>query len=156
MISGIKFIFLYSFISIVFFILSKFPFNLITMEIFSYLLWYYLYTLIIGILIFPILSWLILKNNFSLKWRIILSICACLIFINCVPFFNDNGRILTFDIAKGIFTNNHSCFGFNTVGVHLIASVSFLLAYLLLRKDRFWSNSSYSNSPSTGASVSEG
>ena len=128
---GVKFILWYSLITAILFIVSKFPLNLVTMEIFSYLTWYYLVTLIIGILVFPFFSLLI--SRFEVKYKLTFSFIMCLVFINCVPFFFDRWHLLTYDVLKGVLRKQHSLLGYNIIGPHVIAVLSFLASCFLLR-----------------------
>lgn len=136
--SGFKFIASYSILSLALFGVSKLFFKQLTMEIFSYLLYYYILVLSITIILYPICSWILEKNHFSLKSKMFCSFLLCLIIINSIPFFYDNQRILLVDIVKGIFIDK-SILGFNNVGIHLIAIISFTFCYLLYRKDSYWS-----------------
>lgn len=136
---GIKFIVSYSVLSICLFAISKLFFKELTSEIFSYLIFYYIITISIGVILYPILSWLLDKYKLSLIFKLTCSFIFCLIVINIIPFFYDNGRILFIDAVTGIF-KNHSMLGFNNLGVHLVAIISFTVCYLLYRRDNFWVN----------------
>ncbi len=136
---GIKFIVSYSVLSICLFAISKLFFKELTSEIFSYLIFYYIITMSIGIILYPILSWLLGRYKLSLIFKLICSFLFCLTVINAIPFFYDNGRILFMDAVNGVF-KNHSMLGFNNLGVHLVALISFTVCYLLYRKDNFWAN----------------
>lgn len=134
---GIKFIATYSILSFALFGISKLIFKELTAEIFSYLLFYYIITLSIGVILYPILSWLLDKYGVSVKLKFIFSLFLCILIINSLPFFYDNGRLLIVDIAKGIFTNQ-SLLGFNNIGIHIIAIISFIVCYVLYRDDKYW------------------
>ncbi len=134
---GIKFIATYSILSFALFGISKLIFKELTAEIFSYLLFYYIITLSIGVILYPIVSWLHDKYGVSVKLKFIFSLFLCILIINSLPFFYDNGRLLIVDIAKGIFTNQ-SLLGFNNIGIHIIAIISFIVCYVLYRDDKYW------------------
>jgi hypothetical protein len=134
---GIKFIATYSILSFALFGISKLIFKELTAEIFSYLLFYYIITLSIGVILYPILSWLLDKYGVSVKLKFIFSLFLCILIINSLPFFYDNGRLLIIDIAKGIFINQ-SLLGFNNIGIHIIAIISFIVCYVLYRDDKYW------------------
>jgi hypothetical protein len=136
---GIKFIATYSILSLALFGVSKLIFKELTVEIFSYLLFYYIITLSIGIILYPILSWLLDKYGISAGWKFLFSLLMVIIIINFIPFFYDNCRILTFDVMKGIFTNQSSL-GFNNIGVHIISIISFIVCYFLYRDDEYWTS----------------
>ena len=135
--SGIKFIITYSILSLAFFGISKLIFRELSMEIFSYLLFYYFITLSLAVLLYPLLSWILEKYKVTITFKIILSSLLILAIINFVPFFYDNGRFLTLDIINGIL-KDHSLLGFNNLGIHIIAIISFILSYSLYHKDNYW------------------
>lgn len=135
--AGIKFIATYSMLSMGLFGISKLIFKELTIEIFSYLLYYYVITLGIGVILYPVLSWALEKYNTAPKLKLVLSLLILFFILNCVPFFYDNGRVLTFDVVKGIFAD-HSLLGHNNLGVHIIAIISFVSSYLLYRNDNYW------------------
>ena len=135
--AGFKFIATYSILSIALFGISKLIFKELTIEIFSYLLFYYIITLSIGVVSYPILNWVLEKYGATARWKLILSLLLCLTVINCVPFFYDNGRVLTLDVIKGVFTD-HSLLGFNNLGIHIIAIISFATSFFLYRNDSYW------------------
>jgi len=137
--AGIKFIVSYSVLSICLFVISKLFLKELTAEIFSYLMFYYLVTMPIGIVLYPVLGWLMVRYKLSSALRVILSFIFCIVIINAIPFIFDDNRILLFDALNGIF-KDRSMLGFNNLGIHLVAIVSFTICYLLFRKDRFWSN----------------
>jgi hypothetical protein len=130
---GIKFIVSYSVLSVCLFIISKLFIKELTIEIFSYLLSYYLVTLSICIILFPILGWSMRKIKASVRLKLILSFLFCILTLNILPLIFDN-RVLSLDVLKGNIT-------LNTMIIHVIATMSFTICYLLYRKDQFWTNS---------------
>ena len=127
---GFKFIVTYSILSFALFGISKLIFKELTAEIFSYLIFYYIVTLSIGVLLFPILSWILDKNKVPGNIKLVASLFFCIVVINFVPFLYDNGRILLGDIIRGVL-NDRSLLGFNNIGIHVIAILSFVICYFL-------------------------
>ena len=75
---GIKFIATYSLISLALFGISKLFLKELTMEVFSGLLFYYIITLSLGIILYPILNWLFNKYNVPLKLKFTASLFLCI------------------------------------------------------------------------------
>ena len=132
---GIKFIVSYSILTICLFAVSKLFFTTLTAELFSYLLFYYIVSLSISVLLFPIFCTVIMVRVHNRFAKFILSLILCLIILNVLPFIYDN-RIILFDALIGVF--EPSKIAFNTLGVHVIAITSFIICYLLYKNDRIW------------------
>jgi hypothetical protein len=132
---GIKFIVSYSVLSICLFAISRLFLKELTSEIFSYLMFYYFITMFIGILLYPILGWLMIKYNLGLTLKLISSFVFCIVIINVIPFIYDDKRILLLDALRGVF-EDRSKLGFNNLGIHLVAAISFAICYLSYRKTR--------------------
>jgi hypothetical protein len=131
---GIKFIATYSLISLALFGISKLFLKELTMEVFSGLLFYYIITLSLGIILYPILNWLFNKYNVPLKLKFTASLFLCIAILNVIPFIYDNGRLLIVDVIKGIL-GNKALLGFNNMGILIISIISYMSCYLLYRKD---------------------
>ena len=135
---GVRFIICYSVLSVCLFAISKLLFKELTAELFSYLLFYYLVTMALGIVLFSMISQLLQKLTISIWLKVFISFIFCLLMLNILPFIFNN-RILSLDVLNGIFYNR-SKLAFNTLGVHIIAIISFTICFLLFRKDKIWSN----------------
>lgn len=138
--AAIKFILTYYGVSILLLILSGLILKSLDGEIASYLLWFYIYNIVIGIIIFPLITFVLQLLNVNVIWKLIICILILLVTLNIVPFFADGERIITNDVLKGFFSNQHSLLGFNNVGIHIIALISFTVTYLLYRNEKFWSS----------------
>lgn len=134
---SIKFSLSYSLVSILLFIASKFFIKELTYEIFGYLSFYYIVTLSVSIILYPILNFFVDMLKFSLIAKAGSSLAFFLFIINAIPFFSDNGRILFMDLVNGVLYDN-SFLGFNNVGIHLISIISFAICFWIYRRDDFW------------------
>jgi hypothetical protein len=134
---GIKFIVSYSVLTLSLFAISKLLFKELSMEIFSYLLFYYIVMLAIGILLYPLVSWVLTRYQISTGLKLFISALFCLILINIIPFFYGEGKILLVEMFKGIFGSKNKL-GFNNLGIHVIGIISFVVCYLLYRHDKLW------------------
>jgi hypothetical protein len=136
---GIKFIVSYSVLTLLLFGVSKLFFKELSMEIFSYLLFYYIVMLAIGILLYPFVSFIMIKYQISTGIKLILSAVFCLALINLIPFFFGEEKILFIEMFKDIFDNN-KMLGFNNLGIHVIGLISFVVCYVLYRHDKLWNS----------------
>lgn len=133
---AIKFIFIYYSVSIAILILSQTVLGLLTMEIFAYAIWLYVFYLIIGIIVFLLFGLLADKYKLSFNNRLIWYVILSLFILNSIPFFEEN-RILTLEVFKGLF--GRSEFEFSNIGLHVIAVISFIISYLIcfFHKNKF-------------------
>lgn len=133
---AIRFILIYHGVSIALLILSQTLLELLTMEIFAYAIWLYVFYLIIGVVVFFLFGSLAdrfkLSSNVRLIWYIILS----LFILNSIPFFEEN-RILTLEVLKSLSGSGKLEFG--NMGLHVIAAISFIVSYLIcfFHKNKF-------------------
>ena len=104
-----------------------------TGEIFVYLLWFYIYNLIIGIIVFPVVQLITDSLNINNFWKILICFSTVMILLNVVPYIHDS-RMITIDILTGIFRKDRLLLGFNNLGIHLIAITSFIVSYLILQR----------------------
>lgn len=132
---GIKFIITYSVLSVCLFSISKLFFKELTAEIFSYLLFYYIVTMSISIILFPLFCYLVIVRVHKTLLKTFLALVFCLIILSILPLVYDN-RVILIDAIKGIF--NHDKLAFNTLGILAIAIISFMVTYFLYRKDKLW------------------
>lgn len=129
--SSIKFILSYYGISILLLFLSNVV-GLIKAEIAAYLLWFYIFNTIIGLVVFPLAMWCVQKIDIARVWKFIVCFFVLIVLLN-VPYLVEDGTILTIDLIKGICKGEHSSIGFNNGGIHLVAIFSFIICCFLFR-----------------------
>lgn len=139
--SGIKFILTYYGISVLLLFLSVFVVPSIRGEIIAYLIWFYIMNLVIGIIVFPPIVWALKKIELDTIGKSIICFLILLVILN-IPFWADDGHVLTVDVFKGFFQGQPSLIGFNNVGLHVIAIISFVISSLLFHKNKFLSDNS--------------
>jgi hypothetical protein len=127
---AVKFSLIYSVLSIIALILFQILFKILSVEIFSYAIWLYIFYLVIGIALFFIFGLLTYRYKLSFNIRIVSYVLLCLLLLNSIPFF-DERKILTVETIKRLFTNNYE---FSNLGVHVIAIISFVITYLIYLK----------------------
>jgi hypothetical protein len=127
-----KFSFIYSAVSILVLILWQQLFKVMTIEILAYSVWFYIFNLFIGLLVFLLFGFL--TNNYkpSLNIRIVAYAVLCLLVLNSMLFF-DERRILTIEAINSLWTKKYDIV---IIGVHGIAIVSFFLtaSYFYFKK----------------------
>lgn len=126
--NGLKFIGVYSIATLVMFCVAKLFVKELTMEMFAYLGYYYLLTLSLGLIVYPFVNYLLEKSGSRMRGYLTISIIFFVVLVNIVPFVYDNGRILSLNVLQGLFLN-HSLLGFNNLGIHAIAIVSYIISY---------------------------
>ena len=134
---GIKFILIYYGLSILFLFISGQFVKGLTGETLSYLLWFYIYNIVLGIIFFPIVLLMISKLNMKDLWKSLICFLTILILLNVVPFFANNGQIITIDALKELFSKDRKGFNFNISGIHLIAIISFVIASMIFERKFF-------------------
>lgn len=102
--------------------------GLLTMEIFSFVLWLHIFYLVIGIVVFVLFGLLADKFKLPSKTRFILYALFILLTINGIPFFEE-GQILTLELIKGLVEHSEQ----RDVGIiiHSTALLSFTITYLI-------------------------
>lgn len=133
---GVKFILTYYGLSILFLFLSGQVVLGLAGEIMSYLLWFYIYNIIIGIIVFPFALILIRKLNVMGGWKLGICFFVVLVLLN-VPLLADSGHIITLEALKELFDKGLRGVSFNVMGIQLIAIVSFLIAGWMFRREFF-------------------
>ncbi|MBS1605373.1 MAG: hypothetical protein JST42_22105 [Bacteroidetes bacterium] len=131
---GVKFILTYYGLSILFMVAAGQVVKGLAGETMSYLLWFYIYSIVIGIIVFPVTLVLVRKLDMRGIWRLVICFFVLLLLFN-VPFFFDDGRIITVDAIKDGFSRGPGGFGFNRGGIHLVAIVSFAITGWIFRKE---------------------
>ncbi|SHM13978.1 hypothetical protein SAMN05444266_106501 [Chitinophaga jiangningensis] len=101
-----------------------------SMEIFSYLLWFYLESLIFGLILFPLGNLILGKLSVNLTWRIIINGLICFFLINLISSLSDH-KLLTLELIRGL--RNGEDLNINNLIIHLISIFSVLLTSLLVK-----------------------
>ena len=127
----IKFISLYYVTCVLVLIVLYLLTGMFTMEIFSYLLWFYLIGLVCGIILYPLVKWVIKKILPRSEANLLIDALLCLLLLNFVSaVFGD--IFLTAELIKNISR------GFdredNGLIVHAISTFSFVLSFYLVYK----------------------
>lgn len=125
---AIKFILVYSLVSILILVLSQVAFHPFSVEIFSYAIWLYIFYTVTGVIVFLLFGFLSSKYILSISTRVIYYAILCLFVLNSIPLIGEN-KFLTFDAIKGLLAQKAE---FIEVGVHIIAIASFVISYLFV------------------------
>lgn len=121
-----KFISVYYVCCVLVVIAIKSLLNLFSVEIFSYLLWFYLEGLLLGLLLYPPAKMLIKRLLVGYAINIAIDGVLCLILLNLVSLIAGH-RILTLDLLKkGIDLQD------NNLLIHLISLLCFVLTVVLV------------------------
>lgn len=131
---AIRFFMIYSVVSILMLVLLQIVFHALSTEIFSYSIWLYIFYTGIGAVIFLLFGLLSSRYKLSFKANVICYAILCLLVLNSIPLVGEK-KLLTFDTIKGLITQKIE---FIDIWVHVIAILSFLIAYLvILRRNKF-------------------
>jgi len=79
----------------------KYFFNFFSTEIFSYLLWFYIEGLLLGLILYPLISILVERLSIGHAAKIVIDGLICMILLNLVSLISDH-RILTIDLIRNI------------------------------------------------------
>lgn len=120
---AVKFNLIYSIVSIILLVFFQMLFRVMTIEIFSFAIWLFVFYLIIGLVVFSIFGLLVNKHTLPFNIRISSYAVLCLLVLNIIPFIEDR-RILTLEAINGLWTKNYE---FINVGVHGLAIISFAI-----------------------------
>lgn len=126
--SALKFSLTYSVISILLLILMQLFLGVLTMEVFSFVIWLYIFYLIAITVILTLFGFLADKLKLTTATRVICYAIFILLLINSIPFF-DEGQVLSFELLKGLFA--HSEQQVIAIIIHSIALLSFIITYLI-------------------------
>lgn len=131
---SLKFISLYHLCCILALMLLYFVFNVFSAEILSYLVWFYVEGLLLGVIFYPLLKMLEATLSISNSVRWIIDGLICLMLMNIVSFISAR-RFLTInlimDIKEGIGFED------NNLWIHAVSLFGFMLAgYLVSRNKR--------------------
>jgi len=132
MIKHLRFIIIYHLICLVIITLLKFLLG-ISMEIFSYLLYFYLAGFFLGVLLYPFLQLILKMTNFKNGVGIFIDSIFCLGLLNIIGLLFYH-RILTYELLMGI-TGSFSLRD-NILLVHAVSFVGFVLSICFLNKKR--------------------
>ena len=125
---SIRFILIYSIVSIVLLVLLETIFHPLSGEIFSYTIWLYIFYTVIGVVVFLLFGFLLTWYKLSLYVRVLCYAVLCLFILNSVPLFGEK-RFLTLDTIHGILVQKYEVL---EIGIHVIALTSFVIAALFI------------------------
>lgn len=129
---SVRFGFIYYIVSILVLMLSQYLFRLLTAEIFSYAIWLYIIYMLIGMLMFLVFGLLVDEFKLAPLGRLASYVLLCLFVLNSVPFFEDR-RILTAEAIESVLNGR---FEFGSVGLHVIALISLVVAFFIAFRKR--------------------
>lgn len=132
---GLKFIATYCGLSVLLLILAGQVVSGLRGEELSYLLWFYILNLILGLPVFPLLGLFVAKLNLTATWRIVCFFVLAIVLLNAVTFFANDSEMITGEMTKGLLTKDWPGFNFNVGGLHLIALISFFITMVIFRKN---------------------
>ncbi len=130
---GLTFILTYYGISILFFLLAGQLIRGLSGEVLSYVLWFYIYNIVIGVVIFPLIILIVRNLNLKIFWKLLICFLVILTLLNVVPFFTDHGKLITIEALKELFGKGQQEFNFNYIGIHLVAIVTFLFTGMIYK-----------------------
>lgn len=125
---SIRFILIYSIVSLIILVLTQIIFRTLSVEVFSFTIWVYIFYAIIGFFVFLLFGIFSRSFNPPLYVRLIFYAILCLIVLNSIPFFEEN-KILTYDLIKGMVVQKSD---FISVGLHVNAFASFSITSMYL------------------------
>lgn len=126
--NALKFIAVYYFVCILLLRVLKFVFSSFTWEMFSYLLWFYIGNLVVGVIVYPILKSEFDKVFINPWGRIGIAAVICLLLLNAIPIFTDY-EILTIELFRGMDSINIDN---NILIIHVVSLISFVICYALI------------------------
>lgn len=127
--NSVKFISIYHVFCLLVAIFIKYLFDFYSTEIFSYLLWFYIEGLILGLVFYPLIRQFIDNLSIGQTAKVAIDGLICIVLINLVSLISDH-RILTLDLIrdskKGIDLHD------NNLLIHFISLFCFVLTIFLL------------------------
>lgn len=130
---AIRFIFIYSIVSVLILMLWQIVLHPLSAEIFSYAIWLYIFYAVVGAVVFLLFGLLSNRYRLSFKVRVICYAILCLFVLNSIPLFGEK-KFLTFDVIKGLLVQKTEPID---IGVHIIAIVSFIISSaVVFRKNK--------------------
>ena len=127
--NSVKFISIYYTCCLLAVILIRYLLDFYSTEILSYLLWFYIEGLILGLILFPLIRLFVERLSIGHTLKIVIDGLICIILINLVSLISDH-RILTVDlitdIRKGIDLHD------NNLLLHLVSLFCFVLTICLV------------------------
>lgn len=129
----LKFISLYYVCCLIIVILIKVLFNFFSTEIFSYLLWFYIEGLVLGVILYPAIKMLVERLSIGHAVKIVIDGLICLILINLVSLISDH-RLLTIDLIRNI--KNGIGLHDNNLLIHFVSLFCFVLITWLVNRNQ--------------------
>lgn len=130
---AIRFIFIYSIVSVLILMLWQIVLHPLSAEIFSYAIWLYIFYAVVGAVVFLLFGLLSNRYRLSFKVRVICYAILCLFVLNSIPLFGEK-KFLTFDVIKGLLVQKTEPID---IGVHIIAIASFIISSaVVFRKNK--------------------
>ena len=112
--AGIKFILTYYALSILFLFISGWFVKGLAGEEMSYLLWFYIYNVVLGVIIFPVSLLMIRRLSIGNLWKAGICFLIILVLLNVVPYFAGDGQLLTAEALRELFGTSREGLNFNT------------------------------------------
>lgn len=130
---AIRFIFIYSIVSVLILMLWQVIFHPLSAEIFSYTIWLYIFYAIVGVAVFSLFGLLSKSYRLSFKVKVICYAILCLFVLNSIPLFGEK-KFMTGDLIRGVLVQRAEPID---IGIHLVAVASFIIsAQIAVRKNK--------------------